>query len=210
MLHSHKKPMRAVGLAAIIAGIVILPSSAVAQSGSARAAFVSTAAVTTTIGAAAIPSGGGMETSDVDAVGISNLLGATWGSAAATGERSSEKVGAHAVASLANVSILAGKITAKSVIAIATAGQSAGSAFADGEGSSIGDLVVNGVSYDADSFAPNTRINLAGVGYVIFKETVSTATSVTVNMIHVVLTAPLTGIKIGDIVVGSASSSCED
>lgn len=207
MLHSNEGPMRALSFAVIIAGILSLPGVAGAQSGRARAAFVSTATVNTTIGAAVIPSGGGMNTADVDAVNIAGLLGSAWGTAMATGMSSTDRVGAQAVASLANVSILAGRVKAKSVIAIANYAKNAGSVIADGDGSSIGNLEVNGVLYDADALANNTRINLPGVGYVVLKEVVQGAASVTVNMIHVVLTAPFTGLKIGEIVVGSATCS---
>ena len=68
--------------------------------------------------------------------------------------------------------------------------------------------------------APNTRIDLPGVGYVVLNEqTVSgdgvTTSGITVNMIHVVLQTVLPGGPLGgggvqhagDIIVGSAASS---
>ena len=73
--------------------------------------------------------------------------------------------------------------------------------------------IVNGVSVDDP--APNTRLDLPGVGYVVLNEQVPTSGGITVNMIHVVLQQPVLGVlggvtgyqTTGDIIVGSASSS---
>ena len=61
--------------------------------------------------------------------------------------------------------------------------------------------------------APNTRMDLPGVGYVVFNEQIPTgdgvtSSGITVNMIHVVLQQlGLFGYETtGEIIVGSASS----
>jgi len=79
------------------------------------------------------------------------------------------------------------------------------------DGSTLLDLVVNGVPL-AGTPPPNTRIDLAGVGYVVLNEQTPTGNGVTtsgisVNMIHVVLRNALTGLTTGEIVVGSATSA---
>jgi hypothetical protein len=61
--------------------------------------------------------------------------------------------------------------------------------------------------------APNTRINLSGVGYVVLNEQIRSGDGVStsglrVNMIHVYLKNLLGG-SAGEIVVGSAKSSVE-
>jgi len=106
-------------------------------------------------------------------------------------------------ATLGAVNILNGLITADGVVAIATS--TIGNV--DAEGSSLANLVVNGVQVDDP--APNTRMDLDGVGYVVFNEQIRTSTGITVNMIHVVLQQNVLGVTqtTGHIRVGSASSS---
>ena len=79
------------------------------------------------------------------------------------------------------------------------------------EGSSLANLVVNGVQVSDP--APSTRMDLPGVGYVVFNEQIPTgdgvtSSGITVNMIHVVLQQlGLFGYETtGEIIVGSASS----
>ncbi|HEV8510662.1 MAG TPA: choice-of-anchor P family protein, partial [Gemmatimonadales bacterium] len=74
-------------------------------------------------------------------------------------------------------------------------------------------LVVNGV--ELSDPAPNTLMDLPGVGYVVLNEQIPTGDGITVNMIHVVLQQPVLGAlgvvigyqTTGNIIVGSASSS---
>ncbi len=112
-------------------------------------------------------------------------------------------------ATLGAVNLLSGLITADGVVAVASSwiGDATGS---DGEGSSLANLVVNGMSVDDPG--PNTTLALPGVGYVILNEQIPTGDGVTttgimVNMIHVVLQNALTGVKTGEIIVGSATSA---
>ena len=94
-------------------------------------------------------------------------------------------------------------LPADGVVAMA----SSASGNSNAEGSSLANLVVNGV--EVSDPAPNTRLNLPGVGYVVLNEQIATSGGMTVNMIHVVLQQTVLGIKrtTGEIVVGSASSS---
>jgi len=143
------------------------------------------------------------------AVQVPGFLSADVGSAVSAGAADATGLAdAQSVATASNVSILNGLITASRVIAVASA--TAGDKFSDagGDGSSITDLVINGVAYGSGdvSPAPNTRVDLPGVGYAILNEQLNargSAVGLTVNMIHVVLQ----GSQTGDIIVGSASSA---
>jgi hypothetical protein len=106
-------------------------------------------------------------------------------------------------ATLGQVSILNGLITANGVVAMASSTIENSNA----EGSSLANLVVNGVQLSDP--APNTRVNLPGVGYVVLNEQIATSDGITVNMIHVVLQRVVLGVSqtTGNIIVGSASSS---
>ena len=197
------------GLAALVALCGMIAGEAVAQTGSARAAYVNTAATgASSTAEAVLPAGGGYQTAGVDAVSIGGVLGAGMGTAVTTGLASMERTGVQSVASLANVDILAGMVRAETVIAIASSMRNGSEEGAESVGSTIAGLVVNGVPVNTDNLAPNTRIDIPG-GYVLLNEVIQGAGSITVNMIHVVLTAPLTGLKIGEVIVGSATSANE-
>jgi hypothetical protein len=112
------------------------------------------------------------------------------------------------------VNILDGLIQAVEVVAVAASSRAGGAASSSGAGSTFEGLVVRGVSVTSgdQSVAPNTRISLPGVGYVILNEQVrsgdgATSSGIRVNMIRVILTNALTGARVGEIVVGSASSA---
>jgi len=124
---------------------------------------------------------------------------------------------------LESVNLLNGLITADAVLAFASSAVENGTASSNAEGSQLANLVVNGVAMPTD-VAPNTRMDLPGVGYVVLNEQIPsgdgvTNSGMTVNMIHVYLQS-LTGggctplgcvpgvpTTTGEIVVGSASSS---
>jgi len=128
--------------------------------------------------------------------------------------------GSNAVstATLGVVNLLNGLITADGVVAVASSTVGDNAVGSNAEGSSLGNLVVSGV--EVSDPAPNTRMDLPAVGYVVFNEQIPTGdgvttTGMTVNMIHVVLQQPILGLlgqvigyrTVGDIVVGSATSS---
>jgi hypothetical protein len=101
--------------------------------------------------------------------------------------------------------ILSGLIRADNVTAIASSYVNNGVAASNADGSGFANLIVNGTAIPAD-VAPNTKIDLLGVGYVVLNEQSRTGdgvstSGITVNMIHVY---QLGG---SEIVVGSASSS---
>jgi hypothetical protein len=162
---------------------------------------VTTATVNQKTPSAVLPAEGTMAVDRAGAVTVAGLVTVQDVFAIVTGDPAD---GGDAVSSatLGSVSVLNGLITADGVVAMAssTGGDS------NAEGSSLANLVVNGVQI-ADP-APNTRVNLPGVGYVVLNEQLATAEGITVNMMHVVLQQQVLGVSrtTGNIIVGSASS----
>jgi len=169
---------------------------------------VSTATVNQKSPSAVLPAGEMMATDQANAVTVDGLVSAQDAFAIVNGDLT-DGSGAVSSATLGAVNILNGLITADGVVAMASS--TVGSA--DAEGSSLSNLVVNGVSLSDP--APNTRVDLPGTGYVVLNEQIPTSGGITVNMIHVVLQQPVldllggvTGYQtVGNIIVGSASSS---
>ena len=164
---------------------------------------VSTALVNQKTPSAAAPAEGGMVQTDAADVSITGLVSARDAYALASGWSDDSYSDAVSSASLGQVNILNGLITANGVLALAST-TAAGS---DADGSTLADLYVNGVAIAAP--AANTRVDLPGVGYVVLNEQIATGSGITINMIHVYLQQTgLLGTKpAGEIVVGSATSS---
>ena len=154
---------------------------------------VRTALVNQQSPSATAPAEGGMVQTDAADVTITALVSARDAYALASGWSDDGYSDAVSSASLGQVNVLNGLITANAVLAMATT-TGEGS---DGYGSSFANLVVNGVSLAAP--AANTRVDLPGVGYVVLNERIATGSGLTVNMIHVFL-------QTGEIIVASASS----
>ena len=205
------------GLAAIGAMSGLMPAAArgAAQtpyvSGQGYAAAVNLATGTQQFAGAALPPEGGMVDAGVDAAAVTSTLTASTLNSITTGMADSAVGSAQTSAEAADVSILNGLITARQVLGVAASYVNQQAAGSGADGSALLDLVVNGVSL-AGTPPPNTRIDLAGVGYVVLNEQTPTGNGVTtsgisVNMIHVVLRNALTGLTTGEIVVGSATSA---
>ena len=165
---------------------------------------------------------------DADVLGVPNTLSSSFLNSTATGAIGTAEASAQSVASVAQVNVLGGLITASEVIATVTSTRGASGAASNANGSTFENLVVAGVpvtSADA-TVAPNTQRSLSGVGYVVLNEQIPTGDGVTssgmtVNMIHVYLQSisggivdPLTGQVVGgtatttgEIIVGSATTS---
>jgi hypothetical protein len=124
------------------------------------------------------------------------------GLATAVTTGATDVAGATSIATLSNVDLLAGLITARNIVAMSTAtvngANAAGSGF---EGLAIRGVVLAG----GDAVAPNTRISLPGVGYVILNEQVRQGDVLTVTMIRVVLEATSLAPK-RELVLASARS----
>ena len=196
------RQLRAV--AAVFGGsLVLLAGPLVAQtvSGKAFTSYSNVGGVVQQSPVATLPAEGGMATGESE-------LG---GSAVTTGAADSKKSGSQSTSELENVSVAGGAITAGIVTAVSSSWFTQFAGGSDANGSGFTDLVVNGTAISTD-VAPNTRVDLPGVGYAVLNEQIATGNGVTswgitVNMIHVVLQDGLTGLQTGEIIIGSASSS---
>jgi len=183
----------------------VLPGWLAGQSPNAEAFGVSVRTVTLNqkTPSAVLPADGSVAQTQASDLTVATLVTAQDAFATAAGAADGTQSDAFSSATLGTVSILNGLITADGVVAMA----SSASGNSNAEGSSLANLVVNGIQVSDP--APNTRLNLAGVGYVVLNEQIATSGGMTVNMIHVVLQQTVLGIKrtTGEIVVGSAASS---
>lgn len=175
------------------------PRTATAQ---AFGVSVNTALVNQKSPSATAPAEGGMVQTDAADVTITALVSVQDAFALASGFSDDGYSDAVSSASVGQVNVLNGLITADAVLALATT-TGEGS---DGYGSSFANLVVKGVALSDPGV--NTRVDLPGVGYVVLNEQITTGSGITVNMIHVFLQQTgLFGTRpAGEIVVGSASS----
>lgn len=160
---------------------------------------------------ATLPTYGGIATSDLDGANVAGLLGASALNSISTGMIDTHDATAQTTSELGAVQVLNGLISADQVLAVASSYANGTAAGSDAVGSQLMGLVVAGQSITAMP-APNTRIALPGVGYVVLNEQTvtgngTTTSGITVNMIHVVLTNALTGLKTGEIILGSAVSA---
>lgn len=182
----------------------VLPGWLAGQSVNAEAFGVSvrTATLNQKTPTAVLPADGSVAQTQASDVTVATLVTAQDAFATAAGAADGTQSDAFSSATLGSVSILNGLITADGVVAMA----SSTSGNSNAEGSTLANLVVNGVAVSDP--APNTRVNLPGVGYVVLNEQISTSGGITVNMIHVVLQQQVLGgyVTTGNIVVGSASS----
>jgi hypothetical protein len=124
------------------------------------------------------------------------------GLATAVTTGTTEVAGATSIATLANVDLLAGLVTARSIVAMATATANGSNAAGSGfEGLAIRGVMIPG----GDGVAPNTRIALPGLGYVVLNEQVRQGDVLTVTMIRLVIEATSLAPK-RELVVASARS----
>src|SRR5438552_483920 len=197
----------AIRFAGLVLPMTWSPGSLAAQ-GAAASAFgvaVRTATINQTAPSAVLPTDGTLAQSQANDVRVGTLVAAQDAFATATGATDDALSDAVSSATLGTVSILDGLITADGVVAMASSTIDNSNA----EGSSLANLVVNGVQVSDP--APNTRVDLPGVGYVVFNEQIPTgdgvtSSGITVNMIRVVLQqVGLGGAQTtGNIIVGSA------
>lgn len=107
---------------------------------------------------------------------------------------------------IAGASILGGKISTGEIEAVSTTTAGAAGNTYSAAGSKLIGVTVNGTAI-ADNPAPNTTLAIPGVGKVVFNEQIRRGTSLTVNMIHLYVTAPQAGVLAGtQVVLGHAVS----
>lgn len=203
----------AVGTLVAVSALALLVERAGAQTVGATAygTYVNALGETTQSPVATLPSTGGMSVGDAQTFEVAGALDARWLKAVTTGAVDDPTSTSQSTSELENVSVLSGLITADVVTAVTSSYRNGTGAASNTDGSGFVNLVVNGVSITTD-VAPNTRVDLPSVGYVVLNEQKRigdgvTTTGIMVNMIHVILQDALTGVKTGEIIVGSASSS---
>jgi hypothetical protein len=140
-----------------------------------------------------------------------NILGLISGGAVNTSV-SSAYLQAQAQSNTASISLLAGLISAQAITSVSTTTMDDNGNFqVSAAGSSFNHLVVLGHVYNGN-VAPNTRISLPLLGYVVLNEEIpnigSSNATMTVNMIHVYITVGnLLGLQVGtQMVVSNATS----
>jgi len=223
--------LAALGLAVGLTAALAAAGSAQSVSGRAYGAYVNTPIASLEQSPLAVlpyvaPSDGGMATASADALSAGGgALSSEFLNSTTSGAIGATVTTAQSTATVADISILSGLITAQEVIAVVASGRDGTSAWSNSTGSTFENLVVNGVAVTTGdaAVAPNTRISLPGVGYVVLNEVSRTgdgvsSSGITVNMIHVVLQTVTGGectllgctpgvlTTTGDIIVGSASS----
>jgi hypothetical protein len=181
---------------------------------------------------AVLPAISGTDGAEADAQGstqtIAGALSSDFLNSITSGELGATEAGAQSTASAASVNILNGLITADEVLANVVSSRTASGVASNADGSTFTNLAIAGVESLAGDqpVAPNTNLNLPGVGYVVLNEQIPSGDGVsssglTVNMIHVYLQSlvggipnPLTGQIVGgvlqttgEIIVGSATTS---
>jgi hypothetical protein len=207
---------RAIRIAGLVLPLGWMPGSVAGQmlptaTGQSFGVSVSTSSLNQTTPYVVLPIDGSTTVDQGQSIVVNGLVSAQDAFAIVGGD-ADPTYGSNSVSSstLGSVNLLNGLITADGVVAVATSTTGGGFTGSDAAGSSIANLVVNGVAVSDPT--PNTQLSLPGVGYVVLNEQISTGdgvttSGITVNMIHVVLLDPLTGAKTGEIIVGSASSA---
>jgi hypothetical protein len=199
--------------ASLLGGALLLaaaPAAAQSVGGSGYGALVNASGVVQQSSVATLPSGGGYSVGDDIAFGVPNVVQSESLTNVITGGIDTTRASAQASSSVERVVVLNGLIRADIVAAVASSFWNTTGAASDADGSGFTGLVVNGVAFTDDP-APNTRIDLPGVGFAVLNEQATTgdgitSSAITVNMIHVVLQDAITGAQTGEIIVGSASS----
>ena len=155
-----------------------------------------------------LPSGGGTASNQVASITIPDTLASQTLTVTTTGSIGGTSASAQSSATVEQLDILNHLVMAKAVVAVASSTGDGTTATSSGAGSQLLGLTVGNIVFGDVIPVPNTVIPLPGVGTVILNEQITggdgvTTTSLTVNMIHVILSGSAGS---GDIVVSSAHS----
>jgi hypothetical protein len=215
MMTTIVQPCRAAGTATfgLLLGALLLaaaPASGQTVGGSGFGALVKAGDVVQQSSVAMLPSAGGYAAGDDLAFGVPNVMESESLTNVTTGGVDATRASSQTSSSVQRAVVLNGLISAEIVTAVASSFWNATGASSDADGSGFTGLVVNGVAFTEDP-APNTRIDLPGVGFAVLNEQTTigdgvTSSAITVNMIHVVLQDAITGAQTGEVIIGSASS----
>lgn len=208
----QKLKLGGAGLIALVALTLTTPASASEVSGGAYGASVNAlgASLADTPEATLDPARG-VTTAELASVSVPGVLTTGTLQTSSSGVVAENASTAESRAVVQSVSILEGVIKADLVVAMASSASNGTTAESYDDGSTFVNLSVNGTPISGP-VEPNTRITIPGVGVVTLNEQSSSGDGVIgsglqVQMIHLRLTDPLTGLDEGDIVVASASST---
>ncbi len=157
-----------------------------------------------------LPPDGGMVRDQLLNITVPNVAASTTLGVVTTGSIGPNTASAQSSATVEQVSLLNGTVAAQLVVAISSSTANGSTATSTAEGSTLIGLSINGSPPVDMAPSPNTTILIPG-GAVILNEQITGGDGVhtstlTVNMIHVVLRDPLTGTITADIIVSSAHS----
>jgi hypothetical protein len=200
------------GLVAI--GLLTGATSAHSNSVSGEAFGVSVDAAGVVVGPTphvVLPPDGGMVRDQILRISVPDVVTSATLEVVTTGSIGAGTASAQSSATVEELNLLNGLITARLVVAMSSSTADGGRATSSAEGSALIGLSINGGAPADVTPAPNTRISPVPGVTVILNEQIFAGDGVhtsalTVNMIHVVLEDPLTGVIKGHIIVSSAHS----
>jgi len=157
-----------------------------------------------------LPPDGGMVSDRLARVAVPNVVASSTLEVVTTGSIGPNKASAQSSATVEQVNFLNGVVRAEAVVAMSSSTADGSTATSTAEGSTLIGLSVNGSPPIDVTPLPNTTIPIPG-GAVILNEQIFEGDGVhtralTVNMIHVMLTDPVTQAITVDIVLSSAHS----
>jgi hypothetical protein len=157
-----------------------------------------------------LPPDGGMVKEEILSITVPNVAASTTLGVVTTGSIGPATATAQSTATVEDVNLLNGLVSARLVVAMSTSTADGSTATSTAEGSTLIGLSVNGSPPIDVTPSPNTQIAIPG-GTLTLNEQILEGDGVrtsalTINMIHVVLKDPLTGTITADIVVSSAHS----
>jgi hypothetical protein len=153
---------------------------------------------------------GGMAADQVLKISVPNVLGSETLAVVTTGSIGPNAASAQSSATVERLDVGSGLVTARLVVAMSSSRADGSTATSTAEGSTLIGLSINGSAPVDVTPAPNTTVGVPG-GAVILNEQIRGGDGVhtselTVNMIHVVLSDPVTGAITTDVIVASAHS----
>jgi hypothetical protein len=157
-----------------------------------------------------LPPDGGMVRDELLNLAVPNVATSTTLGVVTTGSIGPNSASAQSSATVEQLDLLNGVVRAEAVVAMSSSTANGSTATSTGEGSTLIGLSISGSTPVDVTPPPNTTIPILG-GAVILNEQIFEGDGVhtsalTVNMIHVTLTDPVTAAITADIIVSSAHS----
>jgi hypothetical protein len=157
-----------------------------------------------------LPPDGGMVKEEILSITVPNVAASTTLGVVTTGSIGPATATAQSTATVEEVNLLNALVRARLVVAVSSSAADGSTAASNAEGSTLVGLSIGGSPPTDVTPSPNTRISIPGATVILNEQIASgdgvRTSALTVNMIHVVLNDPLTGVITGDIIVASAHS----